>query len=262
MTAKQPADTRIKCTDTDPLSLLSHELRTPLNAIIGFAELLDRDVQGSVENQRQRDYARYILESGADLRDTIAGVLDVLSDHAGTRPQAVEPIDPAAAVETCLAMLRPEAQDAGIRLAGRASGNPVRLLADPDAVAKVLALLVQDAIASARRGDRITVSCGFVAGRRELVYAIKRAGPSRRHGSNRPLDRHGRCAMALPPKGADSGPAIWHWLVRLNGGRLDLERERGAPWMARVSFPESMLQRFRTTLDRAPRPAGRRGGAS
>ncbi len=261
MTERQSADTKVNPSETDPLSLLSHELRTPLNAIIGFAELLDRDVQSSVENQRHRDYARYILESGADLRDTIAGVLDVLSDHAGTRPQAVEPIDPASAVESCLAMLRPEAKHAGIRLAGRASGNPVRLLADPDAVAKVLALLVQDAMAGARRGDRITVSCGFVAGRRELVYAIKRAGPSRRHGSNRLLDRHGRCAMALPPRGADSGPAIWHWLVRLNGGRLDLERESGAPWMARVSFPDSMLRRFRTTLGRAARSERRRGGA-
>lgn len=262
MTARQPADTRVKRRETDPLSLLSHELRTPLNAIIGFAELLDRDVKSSVENRRHRDYARYILESGADLRDTIAGVLEVLSAHAGTRPQAVEPIDPASAVQSCLAMLRPEAQDAGVRLAGRASGAPVRLMADPDAVAKVLALLVQDAIAGARRGDRITVSCGFVAGRRELVYAIRRAGPSWRRGSKRPLDRPGRCAMALPPKGADSGPAIWHWLVRLNGGRLDLERESGAPWMARVSFPESMLRRFRMSPSHAPRPAKRRGGGS
>ena len=260
MTERQPADTKVKPSETDPLSLLSHELRTPLNAIIGFAELLDRDVRSSVENQRHRDYARYILESGADLRDTIAGVLDVLSEHAGTRPQVVEPIDPASAVQSCLALLRPEAQDAGVRLAGRASGAPVRLMADPDAVAKVLALLVEDAIAGAQRGDRITVSCGFVAGRRELVYAIRRAGPSWRRSSNRPLGRHGRCAMALPPRGADSGPAIWHWLVRLNGGRLDLERESGTPWLARVSFPESMLRRSRATLGRAQGPAGRRGG--
>ena len=52
---------------TQFLANMSHELRTPLNAVIGFSEILNRELFGALGEQRYRDYARLIHESGEHL---------------------------------------------------------------------------------------------------------------------------------------------------------------------------------------------------
>lgn len=235
---------------TDLASLLSHELRTPLNAIIGFAEMLDNEVLGHVGNQRYREYARHIRDSGTHLSDLISNLLNVMPNDGNALP--TEPIDPAIAVDDCLSVLRHDARAAGIRLEGRRSDARVRLLADRHAVSKILTVLVRDAMSSARRGERITVSVDLATGRRGLVYSIKRPLlRSRRILSRKIAGAANVSEISQPTQSAspDIGPAIWNWLVRLNGGRLDLQREPESGWKARVGFPESMLRRLRKSLD-------------
>ena len=226
--------------EPNPLSVLSHELRTPLNAIIGFAEMLDGEVLGDVGNERYREYARHILESGARLRDLIANVLDMLSDHGGGNPPSTVPTRSAEIIEVCLGLVRPAAEQAGIQVAGHADAGRAALLANRNAVAKILAELVHDSIASACRGDSITVSSAHDPDRRELVYRIERLGRSKERrrpaDSPRPLDSK----VGTRKGGTDIAVAIWHLLVRLNGGRLEVDRRSKRGWMARIAFPDAM----------------------
>jgi two-component system, cell cycle sensor histidine kinase PleC len=53
------------------LANVSHELRTPLNAIIGFSEVMIQEVFGPVGNDRYRDYAGDIRQSGVHLLGVI-----------------------------------------------------------------------------------------------------------------------------------------------------------------------------------------------
>ena len=242
----------------DLAALLSHELRTPLNAIIGFAEMLDGEMLGNVGNQRHREYARHTLASRPHLHDIISSMLNVISDHGNGLSPDVEPIDPAAAVDACLNLLRHDAKAAGVRLEGRRLDLRVLLLADHNAVAKILTVLVQDAISSAHHGDRITVSIDLAARRRGLVYSIERSALLGRQKPIRPVSGGTGFADVAPylqPTLPDLGPAIWNWLVRLNGGRLDLDRGPDSGWMARVDFPERMLRRLRKTHERKSEPA-------
>ncbi len=228
--------------EVDALSVLSHELRTPLNAIIGFAEMLDGEVLGDVGNERYREYARHILESGARLRDLIANVLDMLSDHGGGIPPRAVPTQSAEVIASCLDLARPAAEGAGIRVAGNADAGRAVLLANRNAVAKILAELVHDAIASSRKGDCITVSSAHDPDRREFVYRIERLGRSKAQqrpaGSSGPRDS----AAGARQGGTDIAVAIWHLLVRLNGGRLDVDRRSKQGWMARVAFPDALCR--------------------
>ncbi len=61
---------------------MSYELRTPLNSIIGFSEMLQQQIVGSV-TERQSEYLGNILFASAQLKDMISTVLDLAVLEAG-----------------------------------------------------------------------------------------------------------------------------------------------------------------------------------
>jgi signal transduction histidine kinase len=66
------------------LASMSHELRTPLNAGIGFAQLLQEQDFGQL-NERQAEYTSNIIESGKHLLSLINDILDLSKIEAGKR---------------------------------------------------------------------------------------------------------------------------------------------------------------------------------
>lgn len=67
---------------SDFLANMSHELRTPLNSIIGFAEILQRNIAGEL-NEVQKENVGYILGSGRHLLSLINDILDLSKVEAG-----------------------------------------------------------------------------------------------------------------------------------------------------------------------------------
>ena len=65
------------------LANMSHELRTPLNAIIGFSDIMRQEILGPVGNERYREYAGLIRDSGQHLVDLISDLLDMSKIEAG-----------------------------------------------------------------------------------------------------------------------------------------------------------------------------------
>lgn len=51
----------------DVIAKISHDIRTPLNAVIGFADLMQRELHGALGNERYKEYANHIRDSGIDL---------------------------------------------------------------------------------------------------------------------------------------------------------------------------------------------------
>ena len=82
---------------TQFLANMSHELRTPLNAVIGFSEILNRELFGALGEQRYRDYARLIHESGEHLLNVVNDILDMSKIEAGKFKIVKEPFDVGAA---------------------------------------------------------------------------------------------------------------------------------------------------------------------
>ena len=73
------------------LANVSHELRTPLNAIIGFAGVLLRDGETSL-NERQMRFMRNIEVSGEHLLALINDILDLAKVEAGKMTLDMEPV--------------------------------------------------------------------------------------------------------------------------------------------------------------------------
>jgi len=71
------------------LANMSHELRTPLNGILGFAELLECEL----EDPAQREYAQTIKTSGEHLLALVTDVLDLAKVEAGRLNLSLRSID-------------------------------------------------------------------------------------------------------------------------------------------------------------------------
>ncbi|HEY7688174.1 MAG TPA: PAS-domain containing protein, partial [Dongiaceae bacterium] len=71
---------------------VSYELRTPLNTIIGFAEILDLQYFGQL-NERQVEYSRGIVEASQRLLSLINDILDIASIEAGYLQLDLAPVD-------------------------------------------------------------------------------------------------------------------------------------------------------------------------
>ncbi|MBL4602818.1 MAG: PAS-domain containing protein [Emcibacteraceae bacterium] len=67
---------------TDFLAHMSYELRNPLNSVLGFAELLEKEYQGPL-NDQQHQYMRNIISSSDYLLELINDILDLSVIEAG-----------------------------------------------------------------------------------------------------------------------------------------------------------------------------------
>ena len=111
----------------DFLANVSHELRTPLNSIIGFAELLQEQVEkdqrdlgetpaSSTLSKRKR-YLDNIVSAGRNLLEMINTLLDMAKLEAGRMEVKIEPVSVADLCEALMALIRPLADRASVELA-------------------------------------------------------------------------------------------------------------------------------------------------
>ncbi len=67
------------------LSEISHDLRTPLNAIIGFTQMMESGIFGSIGNAQYTEYLRHIQDSGYELLERIEELLDTAPSAASEK---------------------------------------------------------------------------------------------------------------------------------------------------------------------------------
>lgn len=141
------------------LATMSHELRTPLNAIIGYAQLLDLQIRGSL-NDEQRSFLSRLQTSGQHLLTLINDVLDLAKIEAGTtsvrtlRGQASE------AAHAAVALAAPQARQRGVEISLDDGTSPL-YAGDPDRVRQVILNLLSNAVKFTAPGGRIVISFGW-----------------------------------------------------------------------------------------------------
>jgi signal transduction histidine kinase len=137
------------------LASMSHELRTPLNSILGFAQMLGLELHGGLTT-RQRRYVDNILGSGQQLLDLVTEVLDLAKVSAGQLDVEIERTGLEPVVAEALAMIRPQADGAGLTL--EVTGvEDLEVMADPGRLRQVLLNLLSNAVKFTPSGGRVTV---------------------------------------------------------------------------------------------------------
>ncbi|MCG8490870.1 MAG: ATP-binding protein [Sneathiellales bacterium] len=145
------------------LANMSHELRTPLNAVIGFSELIVQEVYGKIEQEKYKDYARDILDSGRHLLSMINDILDMSKIEAGRYELKEQPIDLDRALVNATKMCRVLADEKNIELSySGVDGHPI-LKGDERAVKQMLLNLVSNGIKYTPPNGTVSVSADFSA---------------------------------------------------------------------------------------------------
>ena len=218
----------------DFLAVMSHELRTPLQAVIGYAELLDMGIAGSV-TPGQREQLQRIRGSAGHLVSLIDQILVYARLDGGAERMQVEVSDPVAIARDTVAMLRPlaEARGLALELSHPAPGT-VTMHTDVRAVRQALVNLVANAIKYTPTGRVALVlrhePAATVTGDDAVVFEVQDTGigiaPEYR---TRIFEPFWQVAPALTRDGGGTGLglAVVRELARVLGGTVSLESEVG-----------------------------------
>jgi PAS domain S-box-containing protein len=220
------------------LARMSHELRTPLNAMLGFAQLLEHDGGARLDGLQRQRLSR-IRSAGTHLLSLIDEVLDLSAVEAGSLPVALQPIALDEAIDEVRQWLAPMADDNGLSLQVARSGGWVQ--ADARRLRQVLANLMSNAIKYNRRGGQVHLAArrlvvdgapGWELGVRDTGRGLSAEQQAHLY---EPFNRLGAEREGIEGRGI--GLMTVHHLVRLMGGRLQLNSRPGEGSEFRVWLP-------------------------
>ena len=206
------------------LANMSHELRTPLNAVIGFSEIIKNEMYGPAGDDRYRNYAGSIFQSGHHLLQLINDILDLSKLEAGQLKLNEEEVDLAAAVESCVDLMEEQAQRSKIQLSIHVAGGLPRIHADSRRMQQILLNLLSNAVKFSPEGGLVSVT----AFRRDggLAIAVTDNGIGIDPGDfEKALAPFGQVESTLSRKyqGTGLGLPLAKHLTEMHGGTLCLE---------------------------------------
>ncbi len=134
------------------LANVSHEIRTPLNAIIGFARLLEEDLENPLKDN-QREFIGYIVSGGENLLNIINDILDLSKIEAGKITLENMECSPREIVDELHNMFRQRTAEKGIDLrVSYEDGMSDRVLSDPTRLRQILLNLIGNAVKFTDKG--------------------------------------------------------------------------------------------------------------
>lgn len=235
-------------TKTEFLARMSHELRTPLNAIIGFSEILYRQMFGPIGSDVYRGYAQDIHTSGTHLLSLISDILDVTQIEAGRIDLQSRPFDLAAALRSCIDMIRGAAERGGLTLD---CAIPASVDCDGDEVKlkQVFINLLSNAVKFSHAGGIVGVSVD-----RNTLGSLSITVRDRGIGiAATDIDRvtkpfvQGTGIAAGAFGGTGLGLSIAKALVELHGGTLNIDSRLGQGTAVTVRLPSRAMARSART---------------
>jgi PAS domain S-box-containing protein len=163
----------------DMLARISHEVRTPLNAIIGFAEVMIGERFGALGNERYIEYMKDIRASGERVIAIINDLLDLSRIETGKLDLAFANQNLNDTVESCVAVMQPQANRERIIIRTSLAHMLPPVLADARALRQITLNLIGNSIHLANAGGQVIVSTAL-SDFGEVVLRVRDTG----HGLN------------------------------------------------------------------------------
>jgi two-component system cell cycle sensor histidine kinase PleC len=219
------------------LANMSHELRTPLNAIIGFSEIMESGMFGSLGSEKYQEYCHDILTSGHYLLEVINDILDMSKIEAGRMKLDMEPLDLSKTLLESLRVVSGRADDKNLELDADIDGE-ISIVADRRATKQIIVNLLSNAVKFTPDGGRVIVRSRLVENSVVLLIADTGIGiaPQSLQRLGRPFEQV-ESQLTKTYHGSGLGLAIARSLTNLHGGSMRLRSKLGAGTVVRVRLP-------------------------
>ena len=222
------------------LANVTHELRTPLNAIMGFAEVLQVELYGPIENERYRSYIRDIHKSGGHLLSLINDILDFSKIEAGKLELRLEDCDCSAIVKDAVGQIEHQAAEQGLTVAVGLPPVSATITADGRALFRALLNLLSNAVKFTPPGGRIEV--GYRQSEdRSVAFTVQDTGIGIAESDiATALSPFGQIDsdMARRYRGTGLGLSIVRGIADLHHGSLDIFSEIGVGTTITLVVPD------------------------
>lgn len=224
------------------LAAVSHELRTPLNSIIGFSDMLSHEMGGKLANEKQREYAGLIHQSGHYLLELVNAVLD--NSRLETGNYSIDPQNFAFrdAAEMCTSVMLPQAEKKGVAFCHRVGAGIGELVADRRAIQQILLNLAGNAVKFTQSGGCVTIDASRVmaSGRAMLEISVSDTGigiePEDMQRIGTPFVRADN-NYTRAQEGSGLGLSVAKGLVELHQGSMQLKSCPGEGTIVTIRLP-------------------------
>jgi signal transduction histidine kinase len=210
------------------VSVASHELKTPINVILGYLQLLDEGVYGTL-TPRQREVLATLATQGQSLARLVQQLLDISRFEAGggkLDPRDIELAPFIAELESAFHVL---ALQRGVTFhVFRGDGLPTTVRWDSDRMNEVVGNLLSNAFKFTERGGRVELEVTRAAENVQLVVRDTGAGipPAQLPHVFRKFYQADNQASASV-KGTGLGLAIAREIVNEHGGQITVDSTPG-----------------------------------
>ncbi len=222
------------------LANMSHELRTPMNAIIGFSELLEQELFGTL-NDKQKEYVGHVVSSAHYLLNLINDILDLSKVEAGKIELRRELVPMETVIGVAETVAAPLASKRQVAFSVDCPDDLPALYLDPTRIKQVLYNLLSNAIKFTPNGGRVVMRVE-VEPEVEVRIAVEDTGVGIREED---LDRLFKefeqiePIGGVKPKGTGLGLALSQRLVHMHNGHISVRSKVGEGSTFTVHLPLS-----------------------
>ncbi len=218
---------------------VSYEFRAPLTNIKGFAEVLEQNAFGKL-NEKQAEYIGHIATSSNVLHSLVDNLLDLATVDAGIMELDLKSLDLLEVMNTAGRSVTDQMKERGVKLILRhekSVGAKGKFIGDETRVQQVLFNLLNNAIAFSPEKGSIVLESGVEAD--AVVLKVHDSGPGiAKEDRTRVFQRFSSKTQGSGRGGAGLGLSIAKSLIELHGGTISIsdDVDEGACFVCR--FPK------------------------
>lgn len=234
--AREAAEAASRARDA-VLAIVSHDLRNPVGSVITAAAFMLDTLAEEVLATPQGQQVGVIHRAARRANRLLDDLMDVTRIEAGGLAVDVRPVPVRALIDGAAELMRPAADENGVRLvAGHAAGLPP-VLADPDRILQVFANLAGNAVKFTPAGGTVTLAA--MPDGEGVAFEVADTGPGMAPEQvERAFDRFWQAARA-DRRGVGLGLSIARGIVDAHGGSLTVRSTPGEGTVFRFTLPRA-----------------------
>jgi signal transduction histidine kinase len=233
---------------------VSYELRSPLTNIIGFIQLLGDDSVGPL-NDKQREYAGYVLKSSAALLAIINDILDLATIDRDAMELQLRDVDIQRTIHEATEGLQDRLAESQVELSIVAAPGIGSFRADGQRLRQILFNLLSNAIGFSEPGQTVTLAA--LRRENEIVFKVSDRGRGIPPDLlDKVFDRFETHTVNSRHRGVGLGLSIVRAFVELHGGEVRIDSAPGEGTVVTCSFPIHQAEIIEPPGEQAVREVG------